>query len=138
MFGTKHISKHTPSNIFAKQIYGDPILNQIVLFHKWLDRNRDMLTQWNKKEMFTNLINKWKNYEKKYIPHIMGDQLLDPMDNSKLYTNVSMKIHMDGYNSTLENSNQYIEDVPSMNILDNIENHIDQRYENDINDGFFG
>lgn len=96
-----------------------------------------MLTQWNKKEMFTNLINKWKNYEKKYIPHIMGDQLLDPMDNSKLYTNVSMKIHMDGYNSTLENSNQYIEDVPSMNILDNIENHIDQRYENDINDGFF-
>lgn len=76
--------------------------------------------------------------KKKYIPHIMGDHLLDPMDNSKLYTNVSMKIHMYGYNSTLENSNQYIEDVPSMNILDNIENHIDQRYEHDINDGFFG
>ncbi|ETW43713.1 hypothetical protein PFNF135_01837 [Plasmodium falciparum NF135/5.C10] len=70
LFGTKHISKHTPSNIFAKQIYGDHILNQIDLFHKWLDRNRDMLTQWNKKEMFTNLINKWKSYEKKiYSPY---------------------------------------------------------------------
>ncbi|SOV13001.1 erythrocyte membrane protein 1, PfEMP1, putative [Plasmodium sp. gorilla clade G2] len=136
LFGTKYM-KHTTTNSVSKKTNRDPIMNQLDLFHKWLDRHRDMCNKWNKNEMLTNLINEWKSNEKKYISHIMSDQLLNPMDTTKLYTNVSMKINVNGNNSIPDNVNQYIEDVSSINSLYNIEKNVDERYVNDIDDSFF-
>ncbi|CDO63858.1 erythrocyte membrane protein 1, EMP1 [Plasmodium reichenowi] len=54
LFGTEH-PKHTTTNRVATKICDDPITNQLELFHKWLDRHRNMCDQWdtnNKKEEF--------------------------------------------------------------------------------------
>ncbi|SOV20146.1 erythrocyte membrane protein 1, PfEMP1, putative [Plasmodium sp. gorilla clade G2] len=67
LFGTKY-TKKTNSNIFAKQIYDDPILNQIELFDKWLDRHRDMLNKWNnKEEMLSKLNDEWNKENKEHL-----------------------------------------------------------------------
>ncbi|EUT91191.1 hypothetical protein PFAG_00789 [Plasmodium falciparum Santa Lucia] len=41
LFGTKH-TKNITFNCVATQTYNDPIMNQIDLFHKWIDRHRDI------------------------------------------------------------------------------------------------
>ncbi|SOV20386.1 erythrocyte membrane protein 1, PfEMP1, putative [Plasmodium sp. gorilla clade G2] len=56
LYGTKY-TKKTNSNIFAKPISGDPILNQLDLYDKWLERNKDMYNQWNN----SDTLNQWKN-----------------------------------------------------------------------------
>ncbi|SOV19995.1 erythrocyte membrane protein 1, PfEMP1, putative [Plasmodium sp. gorilla clade G2] len=48
LFGTKH-TKKTTTNKVAKPISGDPILNQLDLYDKWLERNKDMYNQWKNK-----------------------------------------------------------------------------------------
>ncbi|KNG74644.1 erythrocyte membrane protein 1 [Plasmodium falciparum IGH-CR14] len=50
LFGTEHHPKHTTINRVAKPARDDPLHNQLNLFHKWLDRHRDMCEQWNNKE----------------------------------------------------------------------------------------
>ncbi|SOV20415.1 erythrocyte membrane protein 1, PfEMP1, putative [Plasmodium sp. gorilla clade G2] len=55
LYGTKH-RKHTTTNSVAKQIYDDPTLNQIELFDKWLERNKDMYNQWN---IQRDMLNQW-------------------------------------------------------------------------------
>ncbi|CAG24990.1 erythrocyte membrane protein 1 [Plasmodium falciparum NF54] len=66
LFGTNH-TKHTTTNIVAKQTHNDPIVNQINLFHKWLDRHRNMCEQWdkNKKEELLDKLNEEWNKENK-------------------------------------------------------------------------
>ncbi|EWC89542.1 hypothetical protein PFNF54_01757 [Plasmodium falciparum NF54] len=49
LFGTNH-PKHTNTHSVTKSSNSDPIDNQLNLFHKWLDRHRDMCEQWNNKE----------------------------------------------------------------------------------------
>ncbi|SCQ12640.1 erythrocyte membrane protein 1, PfEMP1, putative [Plasmodium gaboni] len=51
LFGTKH-PKHTSTNRVVKQIVGDPILNQLDLYDKWLDRHRS--NQWKNKPDMSN------------------------------------------------------------------------------------
>ncbi|SOV20379.1 erythrocyte membrane protein 1, PfEMP1, putative [Plasmodium sp. gorilla clade G2] len=46
LFGTNY-PKNTSTNRVAKPISGDPILNQLDLYDKWLERNKDMYNQWN-------------------------------------------------------------------------------------------
>ncbi|SOV13502.1 erythrocyte membrane protein 1, PfEMP1, putative [Plasmodium sp. gorilla clade G2] len=62
LFGTKY-TKHTTFNRVAKQTYSDPILNQLDLFHKWLDRHRDMCEKWSNKEEMLNKLNEEWNKE---------------------------------------------------------------------------
>ncbi|ETW37842.1 hypothetical protein PFTANZ_01492 [Plasmodium falciparum Tanzania (2000708)] len=66
LFGTNH-TKHTTTNIVAKQTHNEPIVNQINLFHKWLDRHRNMCEQWdkNKKEELLDKLNEEWNKENK-------------------------------------------------------------------------
>ncbi|ETW44291.1 hypothetical protein PFNF135_01540, partial [Plasmodium falciparum NF135/5.C10] len=66
LFGTNN-TKHTTTNIVAKQTHNDPIVNQINLFHKWLDRHRNMCEQWdkNKKEELLDKLNEEWNKENK-------------------------------------------------------------------------
>ncbi|KYN92924.1 putative EMP1-like protein, partial [Plasmodium gaboni] len=67
LFETKH-TKHTSTNRVAKQIYDNPINNQIDLFHKWLDRHRDMCNKWNnKEEMLSKLKDEWNKENNEHI-----------------------------------------------------------------------
>ncbi|SOV16642.1 erythrocyte membrane protein 1 (PfEMP1), truncated, putative [Plasmodium gaboni] len=68
LFGTKHTKKNTTFNNVATQKYDDPIVNQLDLFHTWLDRHRDMCNQWNnKEEMLSKLYEEWKNENKEHL-----------------------------------------------------------------------
>ncbi|KNG76228.1 erythrocyte membrane protein 1 [Plasmodium falciparum IGH-CR14] len=59
LFGTNHV-KHTSTHSVAKPARDDPIHNQLELFHKWLDRHRDMCEQWNnKEELLDKLKEEW-------------------------------------------------------------------------------
>ncbi|KYN94433.1 putative EMP1-like protein, partial [Plasmodium gaboni] len=67
LFGTKH-PKNSSTNSVVKQIGGDPINNQIDLFHKWLDRHRNICNKWNNKEEMLNQLNEeWKNENNEHI-----------------------------------------------------------------------
>ncbi|KYN92934.1 putative EMP1-like protein, partial [Plasmodium gaboni] len=67
LFGTKH-PKNTTTNRVVKPISGDPILNQLDLYDKWLDRHRDMCNQWNnKEEMLHKLKDEWNKENKEHL-----------------------------------------------------------------------
>ncbi|ETW58180.1 hypothetical protein PFMC_05923, partial [Plasmodium falciparum CAMP/Malaysia] len=61
LFGTNH-TKHTNTYNVAKPARDDPITNQLNLFHKWLDRHRNMCEKWdknNKVDILNKLKKKW-------------------------------------------------------------------------------
>ncbi|ETW50309.1 hypothetical protein PFMALIP_01731 [Plasmodium falciparum MaliPS096_E11] len=59
LFGTNHV-KHTSTHSVAKNTNSDPILNQINLFHKWLDRHRNMCEKLkNKEDILNKLKEEW-------------------------------------------------------------------------------
>ncbi|SOV11136.1 erythrocyte membrane protein 1 (PfEMP1), truncated, putative [Plasmodium sp. gorilla clade G2] len=93
LFGTKH-TKNTTFNRVVNETYSDPISNQIYLFHKWLDRHRDMFNQWNNKEEMLNLLN--EEWNKENIEHIL--------DTSSTYDDINT-INDENYN--LINTNKY-------------------------------
>ncbi|KOB63988.1 hypothetical protein PFHG_05408 [Plasmodium falciparum HB3] len=88
LYGTNN-TKNTTFNSFSKQSHSDPIMNQLNLFHKWLDRHRDMCEKWNTKdELLDKLKEKWENETHSGNTH--------PSDSNKtLNTDVSIQIHMD-------------------------------------------
>ncbi|KNG74275.1 erythrocyte membrane protein 1 [Plasmodium falciparum IGH-CR14] len=88
LFGTNHV-KQTSIHSVAKLTNSDPIHNQLELFHKWLDRHRDMCEQWNnKEELLDKLKEEWENETHSGNTH--------PSDSNKtLNTDVSIQIHMD-------------------------------------------
>ncbi|KOB84865.1 hypothetical protein PFDG_00186 [Plasmodium falciparum Dd2] len=60
LFGTEHHPKRTTTNHFATPTRDDPLHNQLELFHKWLDRHRDMCEKWNnKEELLDKLKEEW-------------------------------------------------------------------------------
>ncbi|CDO61911.1 erythrocyte membrane protein 1, EMP1, exon 2, partial [Plasmodium reichenowi] len=61
LFGTNHV-KQTSTHSVAKPTYSDPVINQLELFHKWLDRHRNMCEKWeNHDERLAKLKEKWEN-----------------------------------------------------------------------------
>ncbi|KOB89219.1 hypothetical protein PFDG_04769 [Plasmodium falciparum Dd2] len=88
LFGTKH-PKHTNTHNVTKPARDDPIHNQLNLFHKWLDRHRDMCEKWeNHHERLAKLKEKWENETHSGNTH--------PSESNKtLNTDVSIQIHMD-------------------------------------------
>ncbi|KNC35883.1 erythrocyte membrane protein 1 [Plasmodium falciparum RAJ116] len=88
LFGTNHV-KQTSIHSVAKLTNSDPIHNQLELFHKWLDRHRDMCEKWeNHHERLAKLKEQWENETHSGNTH--------PSDSNKtLNTDVSIQIHMD-------------------------------------------
>ncbi|KNG75312.1 erythrocyte membrane protein 1 [Plasmodium falciparum IGH-CR14] len=113
LFGTEHHPKRTTTNHFATPARDDPIHNQLELFHKWLDRHRDMCEKWNnKEELLDKLKEEWNkdNNNNSGTPSdnttptsdIPSGKLSDipsdnniPSSNQILNTDVSIQIHMD-------------------------------------------
>ncbi|ETW45238.1 hypothetical protein PFNF135_00160 [Plasmodium falciparum NF135/5.C10] len=99
LFGTNHV-KQTSIHSVAKLTNSDPILNQINLFHTWLDRHRDMCEQWNNKEELLDKLkeewNKDNNNSGNINPSGNTPPTSDiPSGKQVLNTDVSIQIHMD-------------------------------------------
>ncbi|SOV84036.1 erythrocyte membrane protein 1, PfEMP1 [Plasmodium reichenowi] len=112
LFGTKH-PKRTTTNHFAKLTNSDPIMNQINLFDKWLDRHRDMCENWeNHDERLAKLKEEWNK------DNNSGENNINEMLN----TNVSIEIDMDNPKPINQFSNMDTNvDTPTM---DNMEDDI--------------
>ncbi|SOS80829.1 erythrocyte membrane protein 1, PfEMP1 [Plasmodium sp. gorilla clade G1] len=108
LFGTNY-KKNTSNNSVPKLTNSDPIMNQLDLLHKWLDRHRDMCEKWNTKEELLDKLNEEWNKDNN-----SGDI---PNDNKVLNTDVSIQIDMDDPKGKKEFSNMDT-------ILDNIEDDI--------------
>ncbi|SPJ11395.1 erythrocyte membrane protein 1, PfEMP1, putative [Plasmodium sp. DRC-Itaito] len=105
LFGTEH-PKHTNTHNVAQPARDDPLYNQINLFHKWLDRHRNMCEKWeNNHERLDKLKEEWENdtYSGKLSDNTPpttnnkpSGKLSDiPSGNHVLNTDVSIKIDMD-------------------------------------------
>ncbi|EUR68150.1 hypothetical protein PFBG_04115 [Plasmodium falciparum 7G8] len=107
LFGTEHHPKRTTTTHFATPTRDDPIHNQLELFHKWLDRHRDMCEKWkNNHERLPKLKELWENETHSGNTH--------PSDSNKtLNTDVSIQIHMDNPKPINEftNMNTILEDL---------------------------
>ncbi|EWC87133.1 hypothetical protein PFNF54_04072 [Plasmodium falciparum NF54] len=124
LFGTEN-TKRTSTYSVAKNTNSDPILNQINLFHKWLDRHRDMCeTLKNDNERLAKLKEEWEN-----DTSTSGNT--HPSDSNKtLNTDVSIQIDMDNPKPTNEftyvdsNPNQvddtYVDSNPDNSSMDTI------------------
>ncbi|EUT92163.1 hypothetical protein PFAG_00303 [Plasmodium falciparum Santa Lucia] len=120
LFGTNH-PKRTSTYSVAKNTNSDPIHNQLELFHKWLDRHRDMCEQWNnKEELLDKLKEEWENETHSGNTH--------PSDSNKtLNTDVSIQIHMDNPKSINQFNNMDT-------ILDDLDKPFNEPYYYDMYD----
>ncbi|KNC35323.1 erythrocyte membrane protein 1 [Plasmodium falciparum RAJ116] len=117
LFGTNY-KKNTSNNNVAKLTNSDPIMNQLDLLHKWLDRHRDMCEKWNnKEELLDKLKEEWEQ------DNNSGDIR---SDNHVMNTNVSIEIDIDENKGKKEFTNMDTNvDTPTMDsILDDIEDDI--------------
>ncbi|CDO65682.1 erythrocyte membrane protein 1, EMP1 [Plasmodium reichenowi] len=105
LFGTEH-PKNTSNNSVSKPTNSDPIMNQLDLFHKWLERHRDMCEKWDKgkkEELLDKLKEKWENERHSGNIHpsdnnINSDNIRSdttPSSKKMLNSDVSIQIHMD-------------------------------------------
>ncbi|EWC77303.1 hypothetical protein C923_02032 [Plasmodium falciparum UGT5.1] len=108
LYGTNY-KKNTSNNNVAKLTNSDPIMNQLDLLHRWLDRHRDMCEKWNKKEELLEKLNEEWNKD--------NDGGNVPIDNRSLNTDVSIEIDMDDPKGKKEFTNMDT-------ILDDIEDDI--------------
>ncbi|SOS77681.1 erythrocyte membrane protein 1, PfEMP1 [Plasmodium sp. gorilla clade G1] len=116
LFGTNH-TKHTTTNIVTKLTNSDPILNQINLFHKWLDRHRDMCEKWdkNKMELLDKLKEVW-NKENNNNSAKTYNSDNKPSGNKTLNTDVSIQIDMD--NPKTKNEFKNMDTTPNKSTMD--------------------
>ncbi|KYN92935.1 putative EMP1-like protein, partial [Plasmodium gaboni] len=104
LFGTKH-TKNTSTN-------SDPISNQIDLFHKWLDRHRDMCNKRNNKEEMLNQLNdEWNKENKEHLLYTSTNDYINRI-NDENYNMISTNTH-DGNDIT------FLEHLASTNIPPN-------------------
>ncbi|EUT88197.1 hypothetical protein PFAG_01657 [Plasmodium falciparum Santa Lucia] len=119
LFGTNHTKQNTSTNSVAKNTNSDPILNQINLFHKWLDRHRNICEEWdkNKEDILNKLKEEWNkennnNVDKTYNSHNK------PSHNHVLNTDVSIQIDMNNPNTKNEFTN--MDTSPDKSTIDTI------------------
>ncbi|ETW31224.1 hypothetical protein PFFCH_01334 [Plasmodium falciparum FCH/4] len=121
LFGTNH-TKHTTTNSVAKKTHNDPIVNQINLFHKWLDRHRNMCEQWDKNKKEELLDKLKKEWEQDYNNN-SGD--IHNRYENVLNTDVSIQINMNDpkpineFTNMDTNPDNFIKDT----ILDDLDKH---------------
>ncbi|KOB84853.1 PfEMP1 [Plasmodium falciparum Dd2] len=131
LFGTNHV-KQTSIHSVAKPARDDPIHNQLELFHKWLDRHRDMCEKWeNHHERLAKLKEKWEN-----DTSTSGNT--HPSESNKtLNTDVSIQIDMDHGKPKKEFTNMDTNmDTPTMHsILDDLEKYNEPYY--DVQDDIY-
>ncbi|EUT91703.1 hypothetical protein PFAG_00693 [Plasmodium falciparum Santa Lucia] len=141
LFGTNH-TKHTTTNSITKKTHNDPIVNQINLFHKWLDRHKNMCEQWDKnkkEELLDKLKKEWEqDYNNNSGDIHTSDNNIVSTVNHVFNTDVSIQIEMDDPNPVNPFTNMYTNSDNSTmdNILNGMEKHREPYfydiYEDDI------
>ncbi|SOV23946.1 erythrocyte membrane protein 1 (PfEMP1), truncated, putative [Plasmodium sp. DRC-Itaito] len=104
LFGTKH-PKNTSTKSVSKQIYYDPINNQIDLFHEWLDRHRYMCEKWNnKEEMLSKLYDEWNKSNNEHVLYIPLNDNADDINtiNNENYNMINANKHKRNHKTSLE------------------------------------
>ncbi|KOB84916.1 hypothetical protein PFDG_00284 [Plasmodium falciparum Dd2] len=128
LFGTNH-TKHTTTNSIAKKTHNDPIVNQINLFHKWLDRHKNMCEQWDKnkkEELLDKLKKEWEQDYKNNSDNIhTSDNNIVNTFNHVFNTDVSIQIDMNDPKPINQFTNMYTNSDNSTmdNILNDLEKH---------------
>ncbi|SOS76771.1 erythrocyte membrane protein 1, PfEMP1, putative [Plasmodium sp. gorilla clade G1] len=139
LFGTNHTKKNTSTNSVAKNTNSDPILNQINLFHKWLDRHRNICEEWdkNKEDILNKLKEEWNKENNNNVDKTCNSDN-KPSHNYVLNTDVSIQIDMDNPKTKNEITNMDTNpDKSTMDtILDDLEKYNEpyyyEFYEDDI------
>ncbi|SOV20426.1 erythrocyte membrane protein 1, PfEMP1, putative [Plasmodium sp. gorilla clade G2] len=131
LFGTKH-PKNTTINSFAKKTNSDPVLNQLELFHKWLDRHRDMCNQWNnKEEMLHKLKDEWNKENNQHILDISSTH--NDMNDEETYNVINTHESNDiTFVDHLGSTNISLNDLQTNNLRTNIYMDIHYNENNDI------
>ncbi|SOS77987.1 erythrocyte membrane protein 1, PfEMP1, putative [Plasmodium sp. gorilla clade G1] len=117
IFGTNHV-KHTSTHSVAKNTNSDPITSQLELFHKWLDRHRNMCDQWDKskkEELLDKLKKEW-NKENNNNSGKTYNSDNKPSHNHVLNTDVSIQIDMD--NPKTKNEFKNMDTTPNKSTMD--------------------
>ncbi|SOS77982.1 erythrocyte membrane protein 1, PfEMP1, putative [Plasmodium sp. gorilla clade G1] len=126
LFGTNH-TKHTTTNSIAKKTHNDPIVNQINLFHKWLDRHKNMCEHWNNNERLYKLKELWddKDNNNSNLITVSSDSNIQDSDIKMLNTDVSIEIDMDDHKPINQYTNMYTNPHNSTTdtIFDDMEQH---------------
>ncbi|EUT66520.1 hypothetical protein PFAG_06131 [Plasmodium falciparum Santa Lucia] len=117
LFGTNHV-KHTSTHSVAKNTNSDPILNQINLFHKWLDRHRNMCEKLKNKEDILNKLKEEWNKENNNNSAKTYNSDNKPSHNHVLNTDVSIQIDMD--NPKTKNEITNMDTNPDKSTIDTI------------------
>ncbi|CDO65678.1 erythrocyte membrane protein 1, EMP1 [Plasmodium reichenowi] len=134
LFGTNHV-KHTSTHNVASPTNSDPIMNQLDLFHKWLDRHRNMYEQWeNHHELLAKLKEKWDNETHSGNKHsdIPSDNIHSdniPSDHtlsSKKTLNSDVSIQIDMNNPKTTNEFTYVDSNPDNSSMDTILEDLDK------------
>ncbi|SOV76095.1 erythrocyte membrane protein 1, PfEMP1, putative [Plasmodium reichenowi] len=126
LFGTNH-TKRTNAYSVGSPTNSDPIHNQLELFHKWLDRHRDMCEKWdknNKVDILNQLKEEWNKDNNKHSSDIQTSDI--PSSNKMLNTDVSIQINMNDPKPTNEFSN--MDTYPNNYSMDNILDDLDKTY----------
>ncbi|SOV76337.1 erythrocyte membrane protein 1, PfEMP1, putative [Plasmodium reichenowi] len=132
--GTNHV-KQTSTHSVAKNTNSDPIHNQLNLFHKWLDRHRNMYEKWdkNKVEILDKLKEEWnkENNNDSSLTHTSNIPSGENSIKNVLNTDVSIHIHMDDPKHTNEFSNMdtYPNNSSMDNILDDLKKYNEPYYD---------
>ncbi|ETW15168.1 hypothetical protein PFFVO_05918, partial [Plasmodium falciparum Vietnam Oak-Knoll (FVO)] len=129
LFGTENTKRTSTQNV-AKITNSDPIHNQLELFHKWLDRHRNMCEKLKNKE---DILNKLKEeWNKENINNVGKTYNSDnkPSHNHVLNTDVSIQIDMDNPKTKNEITNMDTNpDKSTMDtILDDLEKYNEPYY----------
>ncbi|SOS77688.1 erythrocyte membrane protein 1, PfEMP1 [Plasmodium sp. gorilla clade G1] len=131
LFGTNHTKKNTSTNRVAKNTNSDPILNQINLFHKWLDRHRNICEERdkNKVELLDKLKKEWNKENNNNVDKTYNSDN-KPSHNHVLNTDVSIQIDMDNPKTKNEFTNMDTNpDKSTMDtILDDLEKYNEPYY----------
>ncbi|CDO62667.1 erythrocyte membrane protein 1, EMP1 [Plasmodium reichenowi] len=110
LFGTNHV-KQTSTYSVAKPSRDDPIYNQLNLFHKWLDRHRDICEKWeNKVDILNKLKEEWNKDN-------------NNSGNKTLNTDVSIQIDMNNPKTT-----NIVDTNPDKSTMDTILEDLDKTY----------
>ncbi|ETW29849.1 hypothetical protein PFFCH_02718 [Plasmodium falciparum FCH/4] len=112
--------KNTSTNSVAKNTNSDPVLNQINLFHKWLDRHRHMCENWdkNKKE---ELLDKLKEeWNKENINNSAKTYNSDNKSSHNHVLNTDVSIQIDMNNPKTKNEFTNMDTTPNKSTIDTI------------------
>ncbi|ETW37208.1 hypothetical protein PFTANZ_02093, partial [Plasmodium falciparum Tanzania (2000708)] len=130
LFGTNNTKKNTSTNSVAKNTNSDPITNQLELFHKWLDRHRNMCEKWkNKEDILNKLKEEWNKENNNNVDKTYNSDN-KPSHNHVLNTDVSIQIDMDNPKTKNEITNMDTNpDKSTMDtILDDLEKYNEPYY----------